>query len=436
MSHFYVKADRLNSNSAILERYSISLNNYADEIRGVDLSSLSDSIEERIRRTVMALGGSTEWGAQVMKSMALGLDGIFGLYRDTEYRLLGKETENGDLGDLVGGLLGELEASGVDTTVCWDTEGRRLLTNTSDEDMDALIEEFENEHPSVGEEFNRFLATDNNGLLSEDDIRNIKYLVYTAPEPYRSIFLSNLDSFLIHNIQEFTGADNGKAYFSTWLFNSGLTYDYPDSFGGDPRGPYTTFFHECGHSIDYYADQSNDWGYETGNYRYYSSGMGRNVTLWDTIEHDVYYNTNNPHSVVSIAKGIIDSGGAGSGGNVDHVIDALRINNTGELCGEDLLLYNAICNEQRSNIGSNPPFEAVSDVYGGVTHNAFRFGYGHDNSYWAFGPYKPAAKELWAEFFAYNMARDDEALANLREYFPESAALFDDYVNNYEWSYE
>ena len=45
MSHFYVKADRLNSNSAILERYSISLNNYADEIRGVDLSSLSDSIE-------------------------------------------------------------------------------------------------------------------------------------------------------------------------------------------------------------------------------------------------------------------------------------------------------------------------------------------------------------------------------------------------------
>ena len=92
MSRFYVKSDRLDSDSVIMEHHSTALIYLADEIRGVDLSCLSDSIEDRIRQTVMALGASTEWGAHVMKSLSAGLGDLSRLYRDTEYRLLGRES--------------------------------------------------------------------------------------------------------------------------------------------------------------------------------------------------------------------------------------------------------------------------------------------------------------------------------------------------------
>ena len=40
-----------------------------------------------------------------------------------------------------------------------------------------------------------------------------------------------------------------------------------------------------------------------------------------------------------------------------------------------------------------------------------------------------AGMELWAEFYSYNMARDTENLAYLKEYFPESAKVLEGYAH-------
>ena len=49
------------------------------------------------------------------------------------------------------------------------------------------------------------------------------------------------------------------------------------------------------------------------------------------------------------------------------------------------------------------------------------------DSYW--DDQKNTSRELWAEYFSYQMAGDKEALQNLREYFPEAADLLEQYAN-------
>ena len=62
-----------------------------------------------------------------------------------------------------------------------------------------------------------------------------------------------------------------------------------------------------------------------------------------------------------------------------------------------------------------------------MSNNELRNGYGHDNSYWK-DPSK-AGKELWAEYFSYHMAGDQQNLAYVQEYFPEASKVLDSYAD-------
>lgn len=86
-----------------------------------------------------------------------------------------------------------------------------------------------------------------------------------------------------------------------------------------------------------------------------------------------------------------------------------------------------VINQHNRTTGKSAQYEAVSDVYGGVSHNALRTNYGHENDYW--NNKNNAGMELWAEFYSYNMARDTENLAYLKEYFPESAKVLEGYAH-------
>ena len=76
--------------------------------------------------------------------------------------------------------------------------------------------------------------------------------------------------------------------------------------------------------------------------------------------------------------------------------------------------------------------EAVTDVYGGASKNGLqntrngRMGYTHKDSYWN-DPFN-TSRELWAEYFSYNMAGNTDALNNVREYFPEAVQILDQYA--------
>lgn len=259
-------------------------------------------------------------------------------------------------------------------------------------------------------------------MLTEDDIRNIKYLVYTAGEPYRSMYLQNIPRHRIHSMDE-----EGGAFYRAWLHT--VNYTYEDCFEDDPRGPYTTFFHESGHAIDDLSDKSKWLGSDTENFEAYSEGLGRKVTLRETIEHDVYYNEENPHSVTSMANRIKEKKGSGSGGDVDHVIKAFQSGSSKGLGKEDRKLYQAVKHQYQREAGTGAEYEAVSDVYGGMSGNELRSNWGHPADYWK--DKNNAGRELWAEYFSYQMAGNPDSLKQVEEYFPEASKVLDSYADTF-----
>lgn len=304
-------------------------------------------------------------------------------------------------------------------------------SGASKSEMDELISRYEKENPDFAKKLNDLLASGNNNKLTEEDIRNIKYLAYTAEEPYRTIYLNELGKYMIGN----GNLDKG-AYYQPGEHT--INFTYKDCFKNDPRGPYTTFFHESGHAIDDLAELAKKNGSDTEVFKGRSNGMDRDVTIREAIEYDVYYNKNNPHSVTSLANDIIRRGKSGRNGNVDNVIEALQKGSSKGLSKADRELYNAVVAAHQRESGGSESMEAVSDVYGGMSNNAlqkykqgrdeYRMGYTHDDNYWN-DQTKPA-KELWAEFFSYHMAGDEEALRNLKEYFPEAADILEQYAES------
>ena len=120
---------------------------------------------------------------------------------------------------------------------------------------------------------------------------------------------------------------------------------------------------------------------------------------------------------------------AGASGNVENVIQAFKNGSSKGLSNDDLKLYNSVRKQFESSVGSNKAqYEAVTDVYGGMTGNVLRTsnGYGHKTSYW--NDPTMAGKELWAEYFSYNMSGSKENLEHLREYFPEAANVLEKYA--------
>ena len=76
----------------------------------------------------------------------------------------------------------------------------------SNTEMDELINRFEKEHPEYAEKFDNLIASDKKKMLTEDDIRRIKYLAYTAEEPYRTIYLETLERYTIGDSNMAEGA--------------------------------------------------------------------------------------------------------------------------------------------------------------------------------------------------------------------------------------
>ena len=114
---------------------------------------------------------------------------------------------------------------------------------------------------------------------------------------------------------------------------------------------------------------------------------------------------------------------------MDRVIEAFKAGDSSGLNKNDLEMYNAVKNEYfRANRGG-AEFEAVSDIYGAVSNNVLVNGFGHPQDYWK-GDETNAGKELWAEYFSYHMAGDEESLYNLLRFFPEASKVLDQYAQS------
>src|SRR5690625_1050104 len=130
--------------------------------------------------------------------------------------------------------------------------------------------DYEENNPDRAKDTDEFLTP-----LEEQDVVEIKYLMYTAEEPYRSLAMDYLDQFEIASINESGVFRSSKD--AVW-------FDI-ESDRDDSRGSYYTFFHEIGHAIDYYN------GLEQGKGGNFSNGFKIDgLTLNDHIYHDAERN--------------------------------------------------------------------------------------------------------------------------------------------------
>ncbi len=73
-------------------------------------------------------------------------------------------------------------------------------------------------------------------------VTNIKYLVYTAFEPYKTLFIQNASEFRFLNFDY-----RGRSQYNKW--KRGILINHVRM--GEKADTYNTFFHECFHNIDH-----------------------------------------------------------------------------------------------------------------------------------------------------------------------------------------
>lgn len=283
---------------------------------------------------------------------------------------------------------------------------------------EQVVEGFETIHPEIAQRFNRLLQGKGCKELTAGDILNIKYLAYTAEEPYRSLYLEKLDAYRISDLY---GEEEKK---SDTFYEAGrhITLKYPDSFLQDARGAYTSFFHETGHGTDYYMVSFFSRGYQ-----YEDPETGEKHSLYELIEADVYEN---------VREHIRECAPYLSEEKVEIILTSIQYGGSEEDLNDEMKAIRSAVLQQYNTELAGPAMSAVCDVYGGITNQNIKSdqGYGHGPEegkpflYWydIFGqPTNRQSSELWAEYFSFHMTGNEEALAQIRAYYPRASEAMD-----------
>lgn len=316
------------------------------------------------------------------------------------------------------------------------------------EDIGLVIEYYEYMKPKDAKNMNNLLsglAKDKNSKYQED-IRNIKFIAYTAQEPYRSLFFKYAKDLKIGDYNYHENNSSGKEMAQHYNRQSKKLYvrfyqkdPYNKNNDGryDPRGAYVTFFHEVGHAIDDLSLDDDKFLFITKNYNF-TTVNADGPTVLQAAEKDVKANIKN-----SILEYIEDKGYEGLGIDADEIVKSIMTYN---FSGYDKKLvqheiYDAVTQEYKNKFsmsGTNATiYCGISDVYGGFTDNKLNGTYQHDNSkkdgstYWnnlkANNKYTGSqAKELWAEVFSRYMTSNEESIRELEAYFPTAMQLMNE----------
>lgn len=304
--------------------------------------------------------------------------------------------------------------SDVETTLQGELEELMFTADTfgtvDNDYKDEYIKKYELENPKEVKHIDSIFKDKD---FSEQDIRDIKFLIYNAPEPYKSIYLEHVKDY---KVQLYSNNEHDGSFYTT-VSNEIYIRDDSNTMRDNPRGPYNTFFHESGHAIDDFEKTCGDL---TGSYKYDGKMLN------DIIEEDVrdyvsdYIDERWPNlsedqkTQLMKSLNLSDDSSFRYGGERDSLPAALQ-SYRDTLVGE---MYTDL---------KGPLNEAASDVFGGVTNNAIIGDYGHCKdpndkkyNYWYNGtkPTGSQESELWAEFFAAKMTNDETALESIKKHFP------------------
>lgn len=312
-------------------------------------------------------------------------------------------------------------------------------------DMKLVIEYYEYLNPKDAKTMNNFLAgpAKDKDKRYLEDINNIKFIAYTAREPYKSVFFKYLKKIKIadYDYHELNSKGEEKSQYYSGDSKSIYIRFYGNNEGKDDlRGPYVTLFHEIGHGIDDLTLKDNKLLFWTTNVNY-TTVDDSGVTAFDAATNDVRANISE-----SVHNYIVKNGITKLTINENEIVQAIM---TYSFSGfkpntKEEEVYNEVIEEYGRKfsveITNATIYCGISDVYGGYTDNKLRGVYGHDNkidgngnTYWndlnSNNEYsKNQGKELWAEAFSRYMTSNDEAIEEMEKYFPTAMKVMTDKI--------
>ncbi len=311
---------------------------------------------------------------------------------------------------------------------------------TNENRKEEYITLFETIFPDYKEDMNTFFEP-----IQDDhqtDIDDIKYIVYTAEEPYRSLFLDNVgDAKWGYTAPHPEDGDDEKqfAYYrpNQGTINIDITTDN-QYFEGDPRGKYATFFHEYGHYLDdRYARDTNGNKVSFTDTYVTSDGKDFVKVIDDDVKQVVKSKVKetfpdySDDRVEKITKRLVK----GNLPNYTEIDD--------DSIKQDAITVQTVFFDELNSAKADGP----SDTYDGSTNfladglygeNSFDTGkgvsglYQHgDDYYYAYKEGKLikqgncAAKESFATYFSVSIRRDAKSRALYETYLPGTTESFD-----------
>jgi len=396
--------ERVNNLKSDVSDYETSHLHDMDDIKNI-LLALADALKEALNKTPIYIS-SYEKGqipcGEIQKNLFKQLIVAGGIIKKDmnlsyEYRIINFITNNPEYGNHFQSLM------------------QYAYLHPESADKVRVIIDYELDNPDDMKNVYNFLKP----MEIQDQIE-ICYIAYSTDEPYRSEWIKYLDDYEIATI-------NYKST-SRFIANENAIYVNIEKERENERGAYYTFFHECGHAVDYNS------GIEAGYGTFYSNKY-TDVGKQTLAEHNVsdVRNELNNYLDEQIASGKYSDFGQDAEAAKDELIDRLVRGQEppdSELCEQ---MLDDLTQEYNNNRLLGPVNNVASDIYGGVTNNAINGSYGHGDDYWYddSGNWKnPTNKECFAEYFSYHMLKKEDAIDSINTYLPESDSFMDEMVSS------
>ncbi len=302
MSDFYVDTINLQKDTTMLEELASTVLSGSGKVTNIknslngkiykEVITSLDIISTNLKRSSNRIGELSDAGRLIVKK-----------YNETEEIIGVNSTKNftrGDLFEKIVQLLDDLILtdsereeleneldtllSGYTNVDAYGVERVDIYSMTDDE-RKQLIEIYEKLNKNYAKNMDECLEP----LKAEgydDDITYIKAIAYTAPEPYRTVYLENVGEIKILDLHH--DKNKSQCYATTDVDGdgkneTGLLFNIDECWNSDIKKRYVTFFHESAHAIDDILD--GDVG-DGNNYTYsYTNENGERLT--DALQQDV-----------------------------------------------------------------------------------------------------------------------------------------------------
>lgn len=277
----------------------------------------------------------------------------------------------------------------------------------------------------------------------QEDVENLKFMAYNAEEPYKTLFFEYLREMeIVDNNYTYVDPDDGNTYSSQFWSPGGndLTLNFDPAYNNgisDPRGAYTTFFHEVGHGVDDLSLPEASqflWMKQKDEKMVLEYRNENNQSLNDLMIEDVRERLTMEIKAVAELNSLVLSEN-----QVDVLLDNMMVYNspseiTDKTGAKDKILsfINDEVIDKMNNDLAGARIGGISDAYGGITNKTIEGTYAHGDDYWfnTDGSVRTyASTELYAHNFAYNMTGSTEQQEYMAKYFPRANALMEQMAN-------